>query len=818
MKKSLASLLALSASTALASLDPASAQNVINAGTTSNTAQGLSSGGATLTVQSTGTLNVISSGTIAVTVSNTSGTATITNNGLLEQTNGGRAIRSTGVGAGLVINNTGTITATGSDAFQEKATGSVTINNYGTISTTHSDIGAGTTGTGDQAVNMNILNANGTTTAYSNTVNNFAGGVISSYEADGLRPGAGGFIYNSGTISSTNAADNTSSSDAIDAQVNNTGVTIVNGSSTTTVNSVTSANLIEGARHGITGGQQTDTAFTSGTSNGNSSGVYDLPFTISITNNANSTIQGDNGSGINIDGVDGTELVTVVNTGTITGNGRTGDGDGIDVDGLVNITNNTGGKIISKNAFQNNSEGVTVGGGTITNAGLIEGSTTGTSSVARGITLAGIDHTTTNKVDTDIPIQSIYADTTVTNNSGGLIKGDTESGITVLGTSNVNHTVTINNNAGATIDGSNTGVTENVAITTGVNAGKLSGGSLNQAVIELDDAGNNYVINESGTITQETTATGSAIAMHGKSNALNITGGSAKITGNIAGDTAADSLLTINPGASNGFSYGGIISNFTVKVNGDGSNGNVTLSGANTYSGGTTVSGGYLIVDNASGSGTGTGKVAVASGAILAGAGIIQPGSGNGVTLAANSKVISGDNQSGPTAVGGLTLDNTVAAGVILDASLGNATLSFALGANHSATTMDVLGNTAGEIKLAAGDTISLFDLTSGGLTLNMSNTPYVLIAAGTTPGLLADNNLYAGITTTGGKDANGNILNGYVTTPLNISYNSGSYSQSALFLNNGELEVVPEPGTWALMLGGLGMLVVLQLRRRQKI
>jgi hypothetical protein len=76
---------------------------------------------------------------------------------------------------------------------------------------------------------------------------------------------------------------------------------------------------------------------------------------MSVTNNAGATIQGDNGSGINIDGFNANEVVTVVNHGTITGNGHDigdgtdHDGDGVDVDGLVNLTNT--GTILSKNAL-----------------------------------------------------------------------------------------------------------------------------------------------------------------------------------------------------------------------------------------------------------------------------------------------------------------------------------------------------------------------------------------------------------------------------------------------------------------------------------
>ena len=51
---------------------------------------------------------------------------------------------------------------------------------------------------------------------------------------------------------------------------------------------------------------------------------------------------------------------------------------------------------------------------------------------------------------------------------------------------------------------------------------------------------------------------------------------------------------------------------------------------------------------------------------------------------------------------------------------------------------------------------------------------------------------------------------NGLLTTSQN-------YYGLQLYLDNGQLEVVPEPGTWALMLGGLALLIVIQ-RRRNKV
>ena len=109
-----------------------------------------------------------------------------------------------------------------------------------------------------------------------------------------MRPGVNGVVFNAGTIKSTTTTG--SSSDGVDAQ-NNSGVQITNDT----------GGLIEGGRHGITGGAVDAT----------------VSFTMSVTNNAGATIQGDNGSGINIDGFNANEVLTVVNHGTITGNGTT---------------------------------------------------------------------------------------------------------------------------------------------------------------------------------------------------------------------------------------------------------------------------------------------------------------------------------------------------------------------------------------------------------------------------------------------------------------------------------------------------------------
>ena len=84
-------------------------------------------------------------------------------------------------------------------------------------------------------------------------------------------------------------------------------------------------------------------------------------------------------------------------------------------------------------------------------------------------------------------------------------------------------------------------------------------------------------------------------------------------------------------------------------------NGTMVLSGANLYQGGTTVSAGTLLVNNTSGSGTGTGGVSVESGGILGGNGTIS-----GSVTVQSGGVLSPGASTGTLTIGGaLTLGGT---------------------------------------------------------------------------------------------------------------------------------------------------------------
>lgn len=570
----LATLSVMLAVAAALSTSPARAANVAcPPNITSNTGSTLTVSNASCTVSAT--VNVTGGSTAGATLAGGTSTSptTLINNGTIEisGSGSGRAVQSSGTNATLVIqNNLGATISTNNNDTVAAGTGSTSV-----ASVSLTNAGSIISAAGGQAVNFNKI-VNGA----ANSVLNLSSGLIQATGSDAVRPGLNGTVTNNlgGTIKSI--AVNGSSSDGVDGQANS-GITITNAADAGV--GVGTA-LIEGGRHGITGGN-TDTT---------TNGAYPM----TVTNNLGGVIQGDNGSGINIDGFNANEVVTIVNHGVITGNGVTGDGDGVDVDGLVNLTNT--GTIHSLNAFAASgtefSEGVTVGGGIITNSGTIEGSVASgnTSGLGRGITLAGLDKDANGN---PIAVQAPFGAAIITNS--GLIKGDSDSAIIFSSAlaSGFSHTIT--NQAGGVIQTGSASApailtaADNVAI---VNAGKIDGSSSGKAV--TGGAGN---------------------------LTLTVQGGSAGILGDIAGGTGTNTA-TFDPGAGNGFSYSGSISNFSTV---EAKSGHVTLSGVSTYEGATRISGGVLTLDGAN-------RLAASSSLVLDGGTlqIANAGGANGQTFA----------------------------------------------------------------------------------------------------------------------------------------------------------------------------------------
>lgn len=246
-----------------------------------------------------------------------------------------QAVSGTGVTGSFTFNNGGTGIVHGTVGFRSLGSGSVvTVKNAGVIN-------------GDLNYALNFVDVGKVSTV---TVNNAR--IITNGRAsfDVIRGGPNMIVNNGGTIRSAadDAANGYYGGDAIDYA----------GSAGGVVNNL--AGVIEGSRHAIT----------------NKKGM-------AVTNNANATLIGRNGSGINVDN-DATEAnaVYVTNHGTIIGASagyEDSDGDAIDADGLLKLNNFGLVEGIGANGYHdgeaNVSEGIAAGGGIINNyaGGMIYG-------------------------------------------------------------------------------------------------------------------------------------------------------------------------------------------------------------------------------------------------------------------------------------------------------------------------------------------------------------------------------------------------------------------------------------------------------------
>jgi len=304
--------------------------------TVTGTDTGTVAAGAALSTNGTAITWSGSSPAPGVTINNSGTISSTTNRGI--DTSGSSTTRN------ITLNNSAGATISGSnDGFRINAdvvNSTVIVNNAGRI----------TSATG-QALDFDAISS-----ATANVqINNQATGAIIAAGADAIRPGQGATVTNFGNICvGTFSAGSCSggvigeSHDGVDWQ----------GHSGTLINK--SGGVISGQRHGTTS-----------------------DVNVNVTNETNALILGRNGSGVGSDG-DG----TVVNRGTIRGTwdglAANGDGDGVDIDHLANVTNfgvieGTGAHGVGSDGLPNKSEGLAIGGGTVDNkAGArITGAATG---------------------------------------------------------------------------------------------------------------------------------------------------------------------------------------------------------------------------------------------------------------------------------------------------------------------------------------------------------------------------------------------------------------------------------------------------------
>ena len=357
--------------------------------------------------------------------------------------------------------------------------------------------------------------------------------------------------------------------------------------------------------------------------------------------------------------------------------------------------------------------------------------------------------------------------------------GGTTTGVTAAGTYNgptsISGGSTVLAGVNDALADTNGGASANTVLTLGAS------GETSSTVNTLDLLGHNQTV---GGLYTSGNGTNQIISSNGSATTPAIGSGASSTTG----------TLTVNL-ASGTDTYGGSIggtgglNNLSLTKSGSGT---LVLTNGNTYIGGTTINAGTLVVNNSTGSATGTGALNLTSGATLSGTGTI---SATNATVAGNVNVGNG----GTTDILHLTASGTT--------NFSNASLTF----NLDTVT---LGNSS---QVALGNTASvLFSNTA--LTLNLvgSNfittpTDYLLFSSTQTY------DVFSGLTVGSG---------GLITGGLNLSVtgpNAGLYSGSYLLLVGNGLggdnivAVVPEPGTWALMLGGLVLLLAFQRVRHKK-
>ncbi len=258
--------------------------------------------------------------------------------------------------------------------------------------------------------------------------------------------------------------------------------------------------------------------------------------------------------------------------------------------------------------------------------------------------------------------------------------------------------------------------------------------------------------------------------------------------------------------------------------------GTTTLSAANSYTGTTTVSAGTLQLSNGSGSATGAGALNVGAGATLAGRG---SSSGTGFSIAGTSSSAVATVLVGQTSPSDINTTHTLSLTGSGASNIGAANLVFNLNTNVANQGNELgVGATAIAFNTVVGMNTTL-TLNLQGSSIIASGTTYVLIAGTTASGGSGQiSSQYTGLdlgtsVSLGGGITETKILNSNFggTGSLSLSFGGANTyygANSSLFLyqntNTGqddiEVEVVPEPGTWAMMLGGLSMLLFWQRRK----
>lgn len=386
------------------------------------------------------------------------------------------------------------------------------------------------------------------------------------------------------------------------------------------------------------------------------------------------------------------------------------------------------------------------------------------------------------------------------------VDGTTDGGYTLkLSSAKSNATLTIEN---AIALGSNTSrvvdVANGSAAIDAVLSGTISGGA------SLTKTGDGTLA-----LTAANTYTG---ATHVDAGRLNVDG------------VLASGVVNVRNGATLGGSgtASGVVTVNGATINGSGLNlGSATFSGNSILSGTTTAAAGYVVASGTTrANGVTASGVTVSAGALLTGTGtvgnVVVSGTLSG-SLSAGA--ISGSGHVAPGNSPGILSATSVSGGTGLVFDFEFTKLGSPIFSDPLASGNDVLLLTGGmpfTLALTAGNTVNIYlasavsgDVYQGGFLTSLSASELlnqVKDAAFVYYVLDGD-----GSTNTGGDT----LYNGYYYKTLDsalVSLSTIAVSSASAPLDGSELQiaVVPEPSTWALIGGGMGILLCFQGYRRK--
>jgi autotransporter-associated beta strand protein len=274
--------------------------------------------------------------------------------------------------------------------------------------------------------------------------------------------------------------------------------------------------------------------------------------------------------------------------------------------------------------------------------------------------------------------------------------------------------------------------------------------------------------------------------------------------------TTAAGTITLTSSAAGSTTYAGSITAGSGQLGlTQAGAGTLKLTGNNTYTGPTGVNAGTLIV---SGSLSGTGSASVALGATLEVDGLLNHSASttlNGGTLQGTGSVGAITDNGGsivaPGLVAGSSQSGTLtAAGAVSLAATTN--FNIRIGTKSGGTDSDQLVESGGA-PIALSGTLNLtLGSYAGQLTPASINNLYYVIVNGGTSQPTGD---FANVP----NDGNTITLSGF-TFAIYYDVNAGNTSSGNDVVL--ELTAIPEPGTWATMLSGFGMLLFVQRMRRK--